>query len=359
MGVASYFANPRQCWLKRPAFGLTALIATMIGGALSATQAQAHVKWFTTTNGTEPPQPLHVVLTPLFVGILIAFVALVFVGFLMDGWVARRWPGMIASEPVREEMEQRLIRVATGAYLIFVSVHGGVILTPELRSPAGWIPILQFLMAVALIWRPTCIAAGFGFVLLYGFATAHYGVFHLADYPFFPALAFYLGSLSLKGGKASRLREPLLTSALAFGLAWTAIEKFLYPQWTDAVIAKYPSVAFGFPIHFVVIVAGFVEFTLAFYLITGRGLVRIGAIAYGLVFIAAMKPFGKIDVYGHLIIVAILLITALRGSTPLQQYWHPRAKGLVWDAACITLLYVTAVSLFMGGYYALQTTAMA
>ncbi len=91
----------------------------------------------------------------------------------------------------------------------------------------------------------------------------------MTDYVFMPCLAAYIVSLSLPAARLARLarlREPLLVSGLAFSLAWTAIEKFLYSQWTDAVVATHPSLEIGLPLGVVVVIAGFVEFTLAFYL---------------------------------------------------------------------------------------------
>lgn len=324
--------------------------------AMAPVAADAHVKWFTTTNVATPPLRPAVVLTPLFGGVLAAASVALFLGVLLGGWIAGRWPTFASPGTKFANMEERLIRAATGAYFIFVSSHGGVILTPELRSPETWIPVVQFVAAMALIWQPTCALAGAIVLLLFGFAVDRYGIFHLTDYMFFPALAFYLISLSLPGWRLASVREPLLTGALAFSLAWTAIEKFVYPQWTYAVVALHPGIAFGLPVPFVVVVAGFVEFTLAFYLIVGRGLVRIGGAGYALIFIAAMPSFGKLDVYGHLVIVATLLITVLRGATPLQRFWHQRHGLLVADAAWIMLLYWMALTLFFVAYYAMQMT---
>lgn len=345
--MTHHFGKPRRSF---------ATIAALFG-AIAAASAQAHVKWFTPTNGADAPRGAATVTTPIFLSVLAVSVMLVFLGFILDGWVARRWPVVLGSRTAHADVEQRMIRAATGAYLIFVSSHGGVILTPELRSPASWIPVAQFIAAVALIWRRTCVVAGAVILVLYGYAVAQYGIFHLTDYLFFPALAFYVGSVTIKPGRLAGAREPVLTAALAFSLAWTAIEKFLYPQWTYAVVASHPSIAFGLPVPFVVVVAGFVEFTLAFYLVTGRGLVRAGGAGYALIFVAAMPSFGRLDVYGHLIIITALLITVLRGETRLQRFWHRREATLAGDAAWITLVYMSVLLLFFAGYYALQTTA--
>jgi len=184
-----------------------------------------------------------------------------------------------------------------------------------------------------------------------------YGVFHLVDYVFMLTLVLYLASLSLPWSRLAGLRERMLSGGLAFSLAWTAIEKFLYPQWTDAVIATHPVIAMGLPMTPVVVIAGFVEFTLAFYLITGRGLLRVGGVGYMLIFLGAMSPFGKLDIFGHLIIVSILLITVLRGTTAMQDAFYWTKRGVAFNAAWITAVYLAFLPLFFAAYYALQLTA--
>ncbi|MBW4025560.1 MAG: hypothetical protein HIU92_21000, partial [Proteobacteria bacterium] len=280
----------------------------------------------------------------------------VLTGFMLDGWIARRWPTRLTSGVAHAVIEERLVRVAAGAYFVCISDTGGVILTPELTSSALWIRVVQFAIAFFLVWRPTCILSGLGVAVLYADAIGRYGVFHLTDYVFFPCLAIYLASLSLRSSHLQRLREPLLVGGLAFSLAWTAIEKFLYPQWTAAVVAKYPSIGFGLPTPFVTTVAGFVEFTLAFYLVTGRGLLRLGGLGYALIFIAAMPAFGRLDVFGHLVIVSVLSIVVLRGATPMQDGPHLAGRGVVADSASIALLYLLSLALFFLMYYAMQRT---
>ncbi len=328
--------------------------------------AQAHVKWFTFTNVHTPPVALEKVLSPVFLSVLLLFCLLVFLGFLLDGWIARRFPGAVSSGAVHARAEQHLMRAATGGYLLYISSVGTVLLTPELRTQDTWPAAVQFLAALFLLWRPTTMLSGLVLLALFGDAVARFGVFHLTDYVFVPCLATYLISLSVGPPWLVRFREPMLTAGLAFSLAWTAIEKLLYPQWTDAVIATHPSIALGLPLGFVVVMAAFVEFTLAFYLVTGRGLLRLGALGYALIFLAAMPAFGRLDVFGHLTIIAVLWIVVLRGSTTMQDGVH-LARGrrdsvgtphsgrlLAADAAWILLLYLGTLIFFFVGYYTLQ-----
>lgn len=158
----------------------------------------------------------------------------------------------------------------------------------------------------------------------------------------------------------------MLVAGLAFSLTWTAIEKFLYPQWTDAVVTTHPSIGLGLPLGFLLVLAGFIEFTLAFYLVTGRGLLRLGGLGYALIFAAAMPPFGRLDVFGHLTIIAVLCIVILHGSTPMQHRMHlsrgsrdregPRhlARAGIADAGWIMLLYLGTLIVFFAAYYMLQ-----
>ena len=331
-------------------------LATASLSALIPVPASAHVKWCTVTNVNDAPVPILTVLSPTFLIVLALFTTLVFLGFLLDGAVARRFPSIVTSGLAHAQQEERLVRVATGAYFICSAYAGRTILTPELQTGNPRIPVLQFAIAFALAWRPTCVLAGLGILALYAIAIEQYGAFHLTDYVFIPCLAVYLGSLSLRSRHLRAIREPVLVAGLAFSLAWTGIEKFLYPQWTSAVITMHPSIALGLPFSLVTVIAGFVEFTLAFYLVTGRGLLRLGGAGYALIFVAAMPAFGRIDVYGHLIILSILAIVALRGVTPMQNALRLTGGGLVTDSVRIVGLYAVTLIVFFISYYAMQST---
>ncbi len=318
--------------------------------------AHAHVKWCTVTNVHDMPLAPRSVLSAIFLSVLAGFTLMVLLGFSLDGWIARRWPRRLGRGPALGAIRDRLIRAAAGAYFIYASLAGTMILTPELTTHATWVPVVQFLIALFLIWRPTCLLSGLGILVLYFDAARQYGLFHLTDYVFLLCLAVYLGLFSLPASALTRMREPLLVGGLAFSLAWTAIEKFLYPQWTDAVIAMHPSIGLGLADNIVVVVAGFVEFTLAFYLVTGRGLLRLGGAGYASIFIAAMPPFGKIDVFGHLVVIATLGIVVLGGTTPMQERVHLAGRTIAVDAAWITMLYLLSLMLFFAAYYAMQRT---
>ncbi|MGI4764273.1 MAG: hypothetical protein ACRYGP_04290, partial [Janthinobacterium lividum] len=205
--------------------------------------------------------------------------------------------------------------------------------------------------------RRTCPLAALVLMGLVGIGVARYGVFHMTDYVFFVGYAAYLALTPWTEWAVRRWRLPLLGASLGFSLMWTAIEKFLYPQWTLKILATHPDITAGFPIPDVVVIAGFVEFSLAFYLIVGRGLLRVGALAFMVVFITAMPEFGHLDVVGHIPIVAIFLAVILRGATPLQDALRFPARGPRFNAVAVCGLYLVTLFGMMAAYYGLQLTA--
>ncbi len=338
-----------------------AVVVAVIG--LIPVQASAHVKWFcSSADVTHAPIALSRVLTPLFAFVCIGFLLLVFAGFLIDDAVRQRWPRLASSGGLHAETEEKLIRLATGAFFLLLWDKGAVvlwefgstILTPELMANVAWMSALQFFIAVSVVWRGTCILGAGGIGMLYAYGIAQFGIFHMTDYVFFPGIAAYLALTSIRMPRMLRLRVPILSFGLAFGLMWTAVEKFVYPEWTLFVVAEHPDLAFGFPWGFVTVVAGFVEFTLAFYLITGRGLVRFGAAAYAVIFLIAIPEFGHLDAVGHIPIVAILAVVCLHGASPLPLLRGAVNRAGIAHAGMVTTIYLMSLTGFFAMYYGLQ-----
>ena len=154
--------------------------------------------------------------------------------------------------------------------------------------------------------------------------------------------------------RLSHVRIPAMTGCLAFSIMWTAIEKFVYPQWTAQVLETHGHMAMGMPSGLFIVVAAFVEFTLAFYLATGRGMLRVGTLVLLIVFIAAMPEFGRSDVVGHLPLIAILGVPLMGGNSALQRFWRVPGRGMVVNAAAACLLYTLSLTLFFLAYYGVQ-----
>lgn len=342
------------------------LVLVAVAAAVIPSSAMAHVKWFCiSADVTRPPVPLPDVLTPFFLLSCGAFVLLIFAGFVADSWVARRWPALASTGVRLAGVEETLVRLAVAVYFLSLWTNaapvpwgeGDAMLTPELvhRGPVSG--FLQLAVAVLVVRRETCVLAALGIGALYAGAVAVYGVFHMIDYVYFLGLAAYLALTPTASPRALRMRVPVLCGALAFSLMWTAIEKFLYPQWTVAVLLEHPNMTLGFDWPVVVVLAGFVEFSLAFYLATGRGLLRFGAAAFAAVFLSAMPEFGRLDLFGHLPIVAILAVVCIGGASPLQDSWRPRGGGVVAGSAGVTTLFLATLVVMFGMYYGLQRTA--
>ncbi len=190
--------------------------------------------------------------------------------------------------------------------------------------------------------------------MLYGFGILEFGVFHMKDYLLFRGIAAYLALTSLGTLGSLGLLAPILSGALAFSQMWTAIEKFVYLAWTLAVVAAHANVGSGFPASLVTVGAGFVEFMLAFYAMTGCGLVRLGAGFYALIFISAIPEFGHLDAVGHIPIVGILAVVCGRGASPLQRWLGLLERGIFANAAAhVALFFVSLIGLF-GMYYGLH-----
>ena len=342
---------------------LTVFVASLAAATVMPLTASAHVKWFCTiADGARPPDALVNVITPTFLACFGAFVLMIFAGFFVDGWIARRWPGFTSAGARFAAGEEKLVRLATGAFFLCLWEGGATVfwetgnavLTPELASTVGWVRWLQFAVAVFVIWRPTCILAAAAIGTLYAFGGIGYGYFHMTDYVFFLGLAAYLALTTVALPRALRMRVPVLCASLGFSLAWTAVEKFVYPQWTAQVLVEHPNLTLGFSLPVVIVIAGFVEFSLSFFLVTGRGLLRLGAAAYALIFISAIPEFGHLDAVGHIPIVGILGVICLRGASPLQDALRSHGRSAARDAGAACVLYLASLAGLFALYYGLQ-----
>lgn len=337
-----------------------ARLSTRVALAITVTaatplQASAHVKWFASSvDVSRPPIPLAEVITPTFVAGVFAFAIMIFVGSLVDGWAARRWPAFESSGERHAGAEEKLVRLGTGAFFLCLWDTGGTILVPELLTDAGWINLVQFAVAVLVIWRATCILAAVGMLILFSYGIAEYGVFHMADYVSFLGIAAYLALTPTGSPNALRMRVPLLVGCLAFSLMWTAIEKFVYPQWAITVLLEHPKLTLGVDPPLVATIAGFVEFSGAFYLATGRGLLRVGSAVLIIIFSAPVPEFGHLETVGHIPLVAILGLVCLSGASPLQESFRLSGRGLVLNAGAMSLLLLAMLAGWLSMYYGLQ-----
>jgi hypothetical protein len=321
--------------------------------ALMPATAEAHVKWFCAFDVSLPPRAVADVLDATFFWIGAVFAVLLFLGFLLDrlahdsAWDAAvdRFLAPLAG------FEEKFMRVGVGAFFTCLWVKGGVILTPELSTTSELIPWLQFVFAACTIWRRTCLITGLGIIGLYLHAASIYGYFHLVDYPVFLGIATYM---ILTGLNRPRYRLPIIYLTAGITLMWAGIEKFGYPHWTLPLLVEHSRITFGIDFDIYMLLAGFVEFSLAYFLITGTAILRLGAFYLLFIFCAAVIDFGKLDAIGHMLIIIALTIMCFRGKTPLQQLFVRQERSIVAEAATMTALHFALLATFFALYYGIQ-----
>lgn len=341
----------RVCGPLLPVLLHAATVAALAG--FTPVPARAHVKWFAPYDVARPPVPIGDVLTPHFLTALAGFALLVAGGFLLDRVVARSGYG-IAGLRRREDAAEKVLRAGVGAFFVALFATGGTILTPELHTEAGWPAWLQFGIAASLLWTRTCALGGLGILVLYGYGVARYGVFHLADYPMFLGFAAYMVLTSTASERLRALRMPILYAAVCISLMWAGIEKWAYPQWTFPLLDARPYLTLGIPPGDFMVLAGFVEFALAFYILTGLGLLRLGIFALCAIFVSAILDFGKLDAIGHLPTIAALVAMFLHGPTALHHRWHDARCGPLAEGRKAGVAFAAAIGLFFAAYYGLQ-----
>jgi hypothetical protein len=315
--------------------------------------ALAHVKWFEPYDVSAPPAPLNSVLTDHFLLVFAGFVALLVGSFLLDRVVAAQ-AGSLSAPGRYAHLEQHIMRAGTGAFFMALFATGGVILTPELRTDADWSSWLALGIAVSMLSERTCVLGGLGILALYGFGIAQYGVFHLADYPMFLGIAAYLALTSFASERLRSYRMLILHISICGTLMWGAVEKWAYPQWTFPLLAERPYLTFGLPPRDFMVVAGFIEFAFAFYMLTGLALLRFAILGLGAIFIAAIPDFGKVDAIGHLPILVSMVAMFMNGPTQLNLWLHKGADSVFRKARTVGTTFAATVFIFFATYYGLQ-----
>ena len=325
--------------------GLLAAAWVSLFGMISP--SQAHVKWFAPYLVAQQPIPLHHVIDMQFILLNVLAISALLLGAAIE-YTAFGKALLGAFDSVTSIIQResdKLVRAVLGGFLISLWAHGGIILTPELKTTWSFISWLQLAMAVSLIWEETMIFAAAGIFFLYGYALTKYSVFHLLDYPIFLGLAIFIGAKSLKR-KVFGL-EPLDVARWLTGLTllWASIEKFAYPEWSYPLAVTHPGLTFGFSRGFFMCAAGVVEFALAFSLLWTPLVRRVGATILIGMFTSAVVPFGKIDAIGHSCIIVLLMVIV---SDQRQEALKP--LGFLR----VGLQYAMALLAYVGVYYGLH-----
>lgn len=303
--------------LCRAACSASPMFATLIEAALLSTMnarpADAHVKWFCAFDVAAQPRTLENVLCLDFELLLSLAAFSVLMACLAEptalGHAATRAFDHVTM-PLRLRTEE-MIRAICGFFFISIGILGGFLLTPELKTTAPQVAVLQFAIAAGMLWRQTLPLSAAGIVVLFGIAVSNYGVFHLMDYPIFLGLAAYLALVGLQKNSLFGVSPiDVLRYATALTLMWASVEKWAYPQWSFPILIEHSIITLGFDSEFYMRAAGMVEFTLAFALLWTPLIRRCSAAILVVAFIAACFEFGKIDAVGHSAIIAALFAIA-------------------------------------------------
>lgn len=324
--------------------------------ALIAAPASAHVKWFNNDYCVDcRPDPIGHVFDRSWWALCAVFALLSLCAFVLDrGWsdTAERWAQRLVG--LSKAPPEDYLRIGLGVFLLCLWVHSGILLTPELRTSSELVPWLQLAFAAAtLSWRSTWIASC-GIFVLYGWAVEEYGVFHLLDYPIFLGIAAYLAIHSLRIERLRPFAGSILVAAVAATLLWASFEKWAYWVWTMPVLGQHPDITLGLSPKSYVVLAGFVEFFLAYFVLAGRFTGRLAACALLCIFVSAVFDFGKIDAIGHLLIILSLIVIILQGKQPITDLVTQPRLGITAGAAASTMILGLVLGLYAIGYFGLH-----
>lgn len=333
------------------------LLSALVLGVsfLWTTPTEAHVKWFAPYIVGAAPQPVGETLGNLWFWTALA---LVLVFFLATRTVERTGPGQAAltgmdrlSAPLWTRADD-FMRVAIGTFFVAIFAVGGVYLTPDLATPSEWVSWFQLLIAVGLFWRRTMPLSAAGIIILWAIALRDYDLFHLLDY-----LALGLGVASYLVLAASnrpewhRHRFEVLRWGVAIALMWSSLEKFAYPDWFYPLVEAKPFLTFGLPRDVFIPMAGVAEFTMGFGLLWTPLVRRLSAVALLVIFLTAVWPFGRVDMVGHALIMATILLIAVDPERELHIL--PRIRQAL---AGVPLGLATALVVFSLGYWGAHRT---
>ena len=334
--------------------GASTLICLAAGLGWAA-PAQAHVKWFAPYIVGAAPQSIGATLTNIWFW---AAIVLVLVFFL----VTRTFERSRAGQRVLDSMDRAaaplwtraddFMRVAIGTFFVAIFAVGGVYLTPDLATPSEWVSWFQLLIAAGLFWRRTMPLSALGILILWAIALRDYDLFHLLDYLALGiGVAGYLVLAASSRPDWFQHRFEVLRWGVAIALMWSSLEKFAYPEWFYPLVEEKPFLTFGMPRDVFIPMAGVAEFTMGFGLLWTPLVRRLSAVALIVIFLSAVWPFGRVDMLGHALIMATILLIAL--DPEREVHFLPRAKQAL---AGVPLGLATAMIVFVAGYWGTHRT---
>lgn len=344
--------------LTRPLGNKVARMSAAVALALAAMPmmalpAYAHVKWFAPYIVGAAPQPIATTLANgwfwLGIGLVLAF-------FLATRAIERAPVGDsilrgmdVVSSPLNRRLDDFVLCVI-GAFFVAIFAVGGVYLTPDLQTPAEWVSWLQLLIAFGVFSKRTRVFSAAGIIVLWALALRDYDIFHLLDYlALGVAVAGYLVLESSSNPDWRKHRFEVLRWGVAIALMWSSLEKFAYPEWFYPLVLEKPFLTFGLPRDVFIPMAGIAEFTMGFGLLFTPLIRRLSAVTLFIIFNAAVYPFGRIDLIGHALIMAI--IVAIAADPVREMHFLPKLKQYL---AAVPVGLAAALIIVAGSYWGLH-----
>ena len=331
---------------------------TLLAALAASPPAHAHVKWFAAYDMTKPPLAIGEVLTGQFIWFFLSSVLLIYAFFWFDRYVLRKriLEAALDRYTVSEPHAFAIMRGAAFTFLAVVGLYGIIVqpffLTPDLKTDYRWVPWVQLVVAPCALHRSTVPLVGLGTAGLFVVAASRYGVFHVLDYVILIGVSYYFLAARMAGIGWTMSRYIVLYASTALTLLWAAVEKWGYAAWTYPLLAREPELLMGIAPGTYMVFAGFVEFNVTFMLLSSASLLsRVVALGFAAIFALAIYKFGLIDAIGHLLIIAILFVLAVRGPTKGRDFLVLREKSLWTEAYFMTGLYILAFVLIFIAYY--------
>ncbi len=329
-------------------------LAAGLGAAIGLPgEAAAHVKWFAPYIVGAPPQPIGATLAnPWFW----TAITLVLAFFLATRFVETRALGrsvLALMDRIAAPLWRRaddFMRASVGAFFVAVFAVGGVYLTPDLKTPSEWVSWAQLLIAAGVFSRKTMPISAAGILALWIVALRDYDFFHLLDYLALGiSVAAYLVLESSDNPRWRAHRFEVLRWGVAIALMWSSLEKFAYPDWFHPLVEERPFLTFGMPRDVFIPMAGVAEFTMGFGLLWTPLVRRLSAVALFVIFNAAVFPFGRIDLVGHALIMAVIVLIA--ADPEREVHFLPAVKRTL---AGVPTSLAAALVVFVSGYWGIH-----
>ncbi len=330
-------------------------LAAFMGGAIALypVPAEAHVKWFAPYIVGAAPQPIMETVTNTWFWLAILLVLGFFVATRFIEQSKLGEPILVGMDSLAKPLWTRsddFVRCVIGAFFVAIFAVGGIFLTPDLKTPAEWVSWLQLLIAFGVFSKRTMPLSAAGILLLWVLALSEYSLFHLLDYlALGVAVAGYLVLASSKNESWRRHRFEVLRWGVAIALMWSSLEKFAYPDWFYPLVAEKPFLTFGMARDVFIPMAGVAEFTMGLGLLWTPLVRRLSAISLFIIFNAAVYPFGRIDLIGHALIMAIIVVIAVDPERDL--HFLPAIRKSI---AIVPAGIAAALVIFMTGYWGLH-----